>query len=279
MEKNNPLKQYFRQPANYIRLPSDGEYYPLGSIDFPENHEVAIYPMTARDEILLKTPDALLNGQAIIEIIRSCVPSVKEPWKMPAVDMDACLIAIRMATYGDNYDIDTSCPNCSEAWRFAIDLRTFLDQAQSYTWNGTIKVGALTFKIWPLTYEQVTKNQIKVLEEQRAISAITDSNLSDEEKVRYFGESFYKLTEINLRLVSECVQEVITPDGSVTDKEMIIEFFEQCDRETFTAVREHLDNLRSKDTIKPIRLKCQHCEHEYDKPVAFDESFFSAPNS
>ena len=132
MEQNNPLKQYFRQPSNYIRLPSGGKYYPEEAIDFPENQEVAVYPMTARDEILLKTPDALINGQAVIEIIRSCVPNIKNPWVMPAVDLDACLIAVRMATYGDEFELDTKCPNCGEAWRFSVDLRTFLDQTQSY---------------------------------------------------------------------------------------------------------------------------------------------------
>lgn len=279
MEKNNPLKQYFRQPSNYIRLPSMGKYYPEGTIDFPENHEVAVYPMTARDEILLKTPDALINGQAVIEIIRSCVPSIKNPWAMPAVDLDACLIAVRMATYGDQFDLDTQCPNCSEQWRFAVDLRTFLDQTQSFSWNGEIKVGPLTFKIWPLTYDQVTKNQIRVLEEQRAIEYITSAELSEDEKVQAFGNSFRKLTEINLQVVSECVREIITPDGAVTDRDMISEFFTQCDRQTFTAVREYLDSLRSQEIIRPIKLKCQNCEHEYTKSVAFDESFFSAPNS
>lgn len=279
MEQNNPLKQYFRQPSNYIRLPSGGNYYPEGSIDFPENHELAVYPMTARDEILLKTPDALINGQAIIEIIRSCVPSIKNPWAMPAADVDACLIAIRMATYGDQYDIDTTCPNCNEPWRFAVDLRTFLDQTQNFNWSDSIVLGPLTFKIWPLTYDQVTKNQIKVLEEQRTFQYITDSELPEEEKIRMFNESFRKLTELNLQLVADCVHEIVAPDGTVADRAMITDFFTNCDRQTFTSVREYLDSLRSQEIIKPLQLKCQNCEHEYTKQVAFDESFFSEPNS
>lgn len=280
MEQNNPLKQYFRQPSNYIKLPSGGKYYPAGTIDFPENHEVAVYPMTARDEMLLKTPDALLNGQAIIEIIKSCVPSVKNPWVMPSADMDACLIAIRMATYGDQFDIDTTCPNCSEEWRFAVDLRTFLDQAQQFTWNEEFSVGPLKFKIWPLTYDQVTKNQTRILEEQRTFQYVTDSELPEEEKIRMFNNSFRVLAELNLQIVADCVKEIITPDGAVvSDRLMITEFFTNCDRQTFTAIREFLDSLRNKELIKPIKLKCQHCEHEYDKSVSFDESFFSGPNS
>lgn len=279
MDQHNPLKQYFRQPSNYIRLPSQGQYYPMGTIDMPENHEVAVYPMTARDEMLLKTPDALLNGQAIVDIIRSCVPSIKNPWMMPSADLDACLIAVRMATYGDNYEIDTNCPNCDEPWRFAVDLRVFLDQAMNFSWDDTITVNDLTFKIWPLSYDQVTKNQIRILEEQRAFNYVNSSELSDEEKIRLFNDSFRKLAILNLDLVASCVHEIITPGGSVTDENLIKEFFNECDRNTFTTIREKLDSLRTQDLIKPLQLKCQHCEHEYTKSVAFDESFFSEPNS
>lgn len=59
---NNPLQQYFRRPAIYIKLPSDGRYYSDGILSMPENHELPVYPMTAIDEITAKTPDALFNG-------------------------------------------------------------------------------------------------------------------------------------------------------------------------------------------------------------------------
>ena len=48
----NPLKQYFRRPAIYIKLPSEGKYYPEGTIDLPDNKELPVYPMTAIDEIM-----------------------------------------------------------------------------------------------------------------------------------------------------------------------------------------------------------------------------------
>ena len=49
--ENNPLKQYFRQPAIYIRLPSNGRFYPPGAIDMPPNGELPVLPMTTLDEI------------------------------------------------------------------------------------------------------------------------------------------------------------------------------------------------------------------------------------
>ena len=57
---SNPLQKYFRQPKLHVRLPSGGKYYPPGALDLPESGEVAIYPLTAKDELLLKTPDSLI---------------------------------------------------------------------------------------------------------------------------------------------------------------------------------------------------------------------------
>ena len=51
MTTDNPLRQFFRRPALYLKLPSGGQGYSEGAIDFPDNGELAIYPMTAIDEI------------------------------------------------------------------------------------------------------------------------------------------------------------------------------------------------------------------------------------
>ena len=69
MISNNPLKQYFRQPAIYVRLPSGGQHYPPGAINMPPNGELPVFPMTAMDEITYRTPDALFNGSAVISVI------------------------------------------------------------------------------------------------------------------------------------------------------------------------------------------------------------------
>ena len=66
---DNPLKQYFRRPAVYLKLPSGGLGYPEGTIDMPDTGELPVYPMTAIDEITSRTPDALFNGTAVVEVI------------------------------------------------------------------------------------------------------------------------------------------------------------------------------------------------------------------
>jgi hypothetical protein len=81
-ETSNPLLKHFRQPQLYLRLPSEGKWWSADSLELPVTKEIAVYAMTARDELLIKTPDALLNGQATVDVIQSCCPNIKDAWKL-----------------------------------------------------------------------------------------------------------------------------------------------------------------------------------------------------
>ena len=125
MIENNPLKQYFRRPSIYIKLPSGYKNYPAGVIDIPESGELPVYPMTAIDEITVKTPDALFNGSAIVDIINSCIPNIKDPWKLSSVDVDAVLIAIKSAADGNDMELETTCPACDESSTYGVNLTSY----------------------------------------------------------------------------------------------------------------------------------------------------------
>jgi hypothetical protein len=76
----NPLSDYFRQPGTYITLPSNGRYYKQPP-KLTESGELAIYPMTAKDELRLKNPDALFNGEAMRGVIKSSCPDIADVMK------------------------------------------------------------------------------------------------------------------------------------------------------------------------------------------------------
>ena len=140
MENNqNPLVGYFRKPEVYISLPSRGNYYKPGILDLPPNGEIGIFPMTARDELVLKTPDALLNGASTVEVINSCVPAITDAWEIPSVDMDALLIGIRIATYGENMDITVGCGECQEKNEYSVELTNLMDQTKEFKFDENLE--------------------------------------------------------------------------------------------------------------------------------------------
>ena len=145
----NPLANWYRQPKIYVRLPSKGKFYAAGSLDVSSSEEYPVYAMTAKDELMFKTPDALLSGQSTVEVIKSCMPAIIDPWQMPSIDLDFCLIAIRIATYGDNMEVGSTCPYCDAKNDYEIDLNAWLQIFNRFTFKDSIEVGPLLIHIRP----------------------------------------------------------------------------------------------------------------------------------
>ena len=101
-DNTNPLSGHFRSPKIYTQLPSAGRYYTSKVVEMPDSNELPVFPMTAKDELIMRNPDALLNGEAVSQVIQSCVPNVKNARQLLSNDVDALLLAIQGASYGDD---------------------------------------------------------------------------------------------------------------------------------------------------------------------------------
>lgn len=277
--KANLLAQYFRQPKIYIKLPSQGKFYPEGSIDISVTGEYPIYAMTAKDELILKTPDALLNGQSTVELIKSCVPAIKDPWKMPSIDVDAVLMAVRVASYGKDMEVSANCPACAHENEYVFDIVEYLNKIQSFEYKSTLEVGDLKINIKPYTYLETTRTAIQALEQQRIISTVTDETLSDEEKLEKFGKSFLKLTELTVDVVCGCIDSITTPEGTVSDKTMIMDFINNTTSEIFNKINDHITALKDSIELRSHNVSCQACQHQYDVAITMDQSNFFAVRS
>ena len=128
MTENSPLQKYYRQPAIYLKLPSGGKYYSPEVFTPTETGEVPVLPMTVKDELAFKTPDALLNGQSTVDVIKSCIPNIKDPWQMVNYDTDAVLLAIRIASYGETMTISYNVPITGERQDGALNLPALLEE-------------------------------------------------------------------------------------------------------------------------------------------------------
>jgi len=270
---NNPLKQYFRRPAIYLKLPSEGKFYPEGAIDLPENKEIPIYPMTAIDEITSKTPDSLYSGVAISEIIKSCAPNIKDPWSIPTVDLDAILIAIRAATNGNMLEIESTCPSCKESASYNVNLIGLLSKIIVDGYSNTISLNEMTITFKPITYKSYNKLNLSQFELEKNVRKMNEIS-SDEERLKYSTEMMRQLNDLTMHLVSESIDNITTPVAIVTEKEYIIDFLQNCDRNSFVKLKEHTIKLREDAQLKPLAVKCIHCEHEYNQTIALNVSDF-----
>jgi len=277
---SNPLKKYYRQPKQIVRLPSGYKFYPEGSIQVPESGDVAVYPMTAKDEMLLKTPDALLNGEATVTVIQSCIPSIKNAWAMPSIDCDAALMTIRMATYGTSMTMPIKVPGTSIEKELVLDLQESLNSILSAQYNDTFFYQNMEVKTKPLTYKEFTESAIQTFEQQRIQKIVDDTKMNDEEKVKAFQATFKKLTELSVGMVANTIASITVDGETVTDIKQITEFLDNTDKQFFSSIMEHLEKNREAFQLKPQKITSTEEEvkngapAEYTIPVAFDSANF-----
>ena len=276
----SPLQKFYRQPKLYLSLPSDGKYYPPGVLETTETGEYPVYSMTAKDELAFKTPDALINGQSTVDVIQSCIPAIKNAWLMPSLDLDAALIAIRIATYSELMSVTTKIPGLDEEREFQVDLRTLLEKFNRINFDDTIYVDDLAIKIRPMSYKEFTQNALKTFEEQRVFALVNDDTLSEEQKLERFNVSFKKLTELTVGMIISSVVSIEVDEQIVDDKNEIKGFIENADKKFYKSIVDHITNQRSKYEIEPLKVQTDLEDQEkgapetFEVPITFDQANF-----
>lgn len=276
MENHNPLQRYFRQPAIYVGLPSKGKYYPEGVLDMPENGELPIYPMTAIDEITYRTSDALFNGSAVVNVIQSCIPNIKDAWQIPAMDMDTLLVAIRIASYGHEMEFESRCPSCTETNTYAVDLRNILSELRSPDYNQAVKSGGIEIYFKSLSYKQVNENSMAQFEDQKLLDILPEADMPESEKIELLNKAFIKLGALTIKAISQSIDYIVADGEMVDDRKHIEDFVQNCDRKIFDAIRKNIEHNKELSVTKPLQIKCNNCDNTYDTPFTLDVSNFFA---
>lgn len=271
--QNNPLKQYFRRPAIYLKLPSGGKMYAPGVVSIPESGELAVYPMTAIDEISSKTPDALYNGTAMADIIKSCIPDIKDPWSINSIDLDAILIAIRAAAGGDDMSISSECPSCKEVAEYGVNLVGILSQLKSADYEKELIINELSIKFRPLSYTEMNEAGTSQMEAQRIFMLLSKEE-NETIRAEKTQEALKFITDVTMRILSNTITHIRTPNVFVEEKEYLLDFLRNCDRDTYVAIRDYNASLKAQTEIKPLKIRCIHCQHEYDQQFTLNTSDF-----
>lgn len=270
---NNPLRQYFRRPAVYISLPSKGLGYSPEDLEMPETSELPVYPMTAIDEISARTPDALFNGTAIVDLIKSCIPNIKNPWAIKSMDMDAILIGIRAASGGEMLDIDTTCTSCETSSTYSINLLGSLASLKPGDYETPLEIGDLKIKFRPLTYKEMNQAATGQFEVQKFFNSLYQIE-NEEERNKATKEALEKITFLTMEIISKTIEYIETPNSRVDETDFILDFMKNCDNTIYNAIRDHSTQLKEGTEIKPAHIVCANCNHEYDQPYSINPTDF-----
>lgn len=271
--ENNPLRQYFRRPAIYLKLPSGGNTYSPDVLDMPENGELPVYPMTAIDEITTKTPDALFNGDAIVDLIKSCVPSIKKPYEINSIDFDAILIGIKTATQGNDYEIKSQCPKCSEEATYNVNLVSLLAQIQPPDYGKPLIINDLEFKFKPLTYKEMNEVNLNQFEIQRYFMEI-ETVEDEKQKIEKSQQALKMITDLTMKVITKTIEYIQTPESKVSESKFILDYLQNCDKGSYKTIRDYNTELKNSTTIKPLKIVCPACGNQYEQSVVINATDF-----
>jgi hypothetical protein len=270
----NPLKKYFRQPKIYVDLPSKGAFNRPGTI-LGDPVQIPVYGMTGMDEIISKTPDALLSGESTMRIIQSCMPNITDASDLSILDLEFIMAAIRIATYGNEMEIKHTCSACQELNDYEIDLGNIIKHFASAKFESSVPAKEFTVKIRPLTFKEYTAFQIRNFNLQRTLLQLAALENPDDhiDEVRKAMEDMAMLQR---DLMIAQIEGVEISEGLVEERSYIDEWLKNVDQEIFERVRKQIEANRSNFDVPRIPVKCPSCEHEEETTLLMEQSRFFA---
>ena len=280
-DKSNPLANHFRQPKLYMKLPSGGLFNDKSQLDMPSSNEVAIFPMTAKDEILMKNPDALLNGEAVLQVVKSCVPSAIEPNELTNLDIDAILMGIQAATFGDEMEVEAKCDHCEEELSGATSIQDALDQIEPLEEDVIIDYQGLQVFLRPVRYKSTIEAGLINFQTTRSLQGIADLP-DDVDKLKIFNENFNKMAMLNFQLICDSIEKIVIQNSDdenveVVDRDQIIEFLENCEASIGKQIEEETTKISTTGITKKVTFQCEACDKTTDKEIVLDPvNFFMA---
>lgn len=273
----NPLSAFFRQPGLHVSIPTGGAFLPKGGLVLEANGEVPVLPMVPSDEILLKNPDALLSGQAIKNLIRSCVPSFKVVNEISMPDLDVLLLAIRAATYGENMDMEVQCEKCQESANYECNLPSILSTVSPIPPDIEVVISPqITVHLKPFSIEVAQKSEMITFDQYRRIQAVEGDAYTDEERAAAKDDVFNVLSAARIEAIAGSVMRIDVPKAKVTNRKHILEFLQKSNATILSRIEDKLGEINEMGMDKTIEIVCanEDCKHSWKTKIEFNPATF-----
>lgn len=269
---SNPLQKYYRQPKIFIKLPSGGVFNEPGTIQGDVN-KLAVYGMTGMDEIILKTPDALLAGESTARVIESCCQNIKNAWDLSSLDTPMILAAIRIASYGNTMTVGHKCTKCGAEHDYDLDLGKIVEFYNNCAFDNRVEVGNLVVRLRPLTYKQSNEfsmRNFQLKQRSKQLDEITD----DQQRQTILKQLFDDMAVIQNDIFIATVEAVETSETVVTNSVHIQEWLKNCDADVFEAIKKKNSDNRDVWAMPLFPVTCSECGAETNLSIDLDHASF-----
>jgi len=271
------LSQHQRQPKLYIDLPSGGKFYNEKIIENKQYVQIPVYSMTAMDEINLKTPDALFNGIATLNVIKSCIPTILDPNELVRYDIEYLLLAIKIASEGEKYNLETKCPSCNEENGFEVDLSLLLSKYDNMPVEHNFKIGSLSYLLQPIRYKKVTEYGLQTYNIQRQLAQISlIENLTSIEREQKITALVQDLSKLNNQATIAYIASITDNTDTETNTETISDFILNNEKLVARTILEEVKKFVNFWNFPMLPVQCQNseCNHNYQTTITIDYTSF-----
>lgn len=263
---DNPLASMFRKKKMSLFLPSKGRWYPENSLILDIDGSLPVYSMNSSDDIKFRTGDISMSGRTTYSIIKSCIPGILQPESIPNIDIDSILLAIRLASYGDNFSMAVAVPNTTIAKTIDVSLKLLLSNLiqSNPNWDDEISIeddsgNILTLVIEPISLQNIFSTSKTLYQQRQTLikNAEADPDIKDE---KLFADGLDQLTDTAVQLICASISKLTLVDSNKTvlleiksdspqGAAQLLQVIKQLDIEYFNAIRDHLDAQRKKFSL------------------------------
>lgn len=282
MKNPNPLEGYLRTPKLYVVLPSQGKFSEMDT-QSDITGEIPIFPMTAKDETMLRNPDALLNGESLVTVIQS-VTGIQDVYNLSSNDIDVILLAARYATYGQILEVNATCPECNSDFESPVNIEEILETVVTLNDQYVVTLeNGLQVYIRPYTFRDAQRAALQAFRETNELNKLTADDDTDElVKLASFNKSFQAMADLNITILSNSIIKIIIPavddveEQIVTDSDHIHSWVNGIGKGDADAILDEANKINDEGIKREITFKCpdETCGHTFNERLEFNPSSF-----
>ena len=259
LNENNSFS--FVTPTEFVDLPSEGKFYlegnSLHSVD-----SIEIRYMTAKDEDILTSKTLLKRGIAIDRLLQNVI--VDKNIKVDDLlvgDKNALIVASRITGYGEDYEVNITCPVCNTSSEHNIilsELKMNTTSDKLLKESGVTRTEACTFL--------VTLPKSGVCVELRLLTGKDEKNLAAAEGRR----KKHKLPEAVL--TDQFKAFIISVNGN-DEKNVVSSFIDNMPAYDSKHLRNLYSDITPNIDMEQV-ISCPECANISEVSVPFTVQFF-----
>ena len=125
-----------------------------------------------------------------------------------------------------------------------------------------------------MNYTEINKANLAQFELQKLLETVLNTDLDDETRSAKSNDALKRINRMTFELIANTIEYIKIPGATVFENGFIIEFLENCDKNSYEKIRDYSVELKQSTENKPLHIKCTHCGHEYDQSFSVNVSDF-----